>query len=169
MASPAYSTEPSNRKSIATRSAGDITVYLDRFLDLDCAYGQSGRDLLRSEVVDRPASQADLASSRPDQTADRTERRGLAGPVAADEGDDLAFTHAERDVVQRPDPAIEDVHGAQLEQSLGGGRGSRAARGLDRGLAHESVRIMTGTLRVIKVCGAAHPSTRGAAHPSTVD
>jgi recombination associated protein RdgC len=35
--------------TIATESAGDVTVYIDRSLDLDCAYGRSGRDSLRGE------------------------------------------------------------------------------------------------------------------------
>lgn len=38
---------------IATESAGDVTVYIDRSLDLDCAYGQSGRDGLRGEGPSR--------------------------------------------------------------------------------------------------------------------
>jgi hypothetical protein len=35
--------------SIATESAGEVTVYIDRSLDLDCSYGQTGRDSLRGE------------------------------------------------------------------------------------------------------------------------
>ena len=35
--------------AIATESAGEVTVYLDRHLDLDCAYGQTGKDSLRGE------------------------------------------------------------------------------------------------------------------------
>ena len=38
---------------IATESAGDVTVYIDRSLDLDCAYGQTGRDGLRGEGPSR--------------------------------------------------------------------------------------------------------------------
>lgn len=30
-----------------TESAGELTLYIDRALDLDCAYGQTGRDALR--------------------------------------------------------------------------------------------------------------------------
>jgi len=35
--------------AIATESAGEVTVYIDRSLDLDCSYGQTGRDSLRGE------------------------------------------------------------------------------------------------------------------------
>jgi hypothetical protein len=35
--------------AIATESAGAVTVYIDRSLDLDCSYGQTGRDSLRGE------------------------------------------------------------------------------------------------------------------------
>lgn len=38
---------------IATEAAGDVTVYIDRSLDLDCAYGQTGRDGLRGEGPSR--------------------------------------------------------------------------------------------------------------------
>ena len=35
--------------AIATESAGEVTIYIDRSLDLDCSYGQTGRDSLRGE------------------------------------------------------------------------------------------------------------------------
>jgi hypothetical protein len=38
---------------IPTESAGDVTVYIDRSLDLDCSYGQTGRDGLRGEGPSR--------------------------------------------------------------------------------------------------------------------
>jgi hypothetical protein len=38
---------------IPTESAGEVTVYIDRSLDLDCAYGQTGRDGLRGEGPSR--------------------------------------------------------------------------------------------------------------------
>ena len=38
---------------IATEAAGEVTVYIDRSLDLDCAYGQTGRDGLRGEGPSR--------------------------------------------------------------------------------------------------------------------
>ena len=39
--------------TLTTESAGDVTVYIDRSLDLDCAYGQTGRDGLRGEGPSR--------------------------------------------------------------------------------------------------------------------
>lgn len=33
--------------TIATADAGEVTIFIDRSLDLDCAYGQTGRDALR--------------------------------------------------------------------------------------------------------------------------
>lgn len=39
--------------TIGTESAGEVTVYIDRSLDLDCAYGQTGRDSLRGEGPSR--------------------------------------------------------------------------------------------------------------------
>ena len=38
---------------IPTEAAGEVTVYIDRSLDLDCAYGQTGRDGLRGEGPSR--------------------------------------------------------------------------------------------------------------------
>ena len=35
--------------TVATEAAGEVTVYIDRALDLHCAYGQTGRDALRGE------------------------------------------------------------------------------------------------------------------------
>jgi hypothetical protein len=42
--------EADNRTGvIGTDAAGDVTIYLDKVLDLDCAYGQSGRDTLKGD------------------------------------------------------------------------------------------------------------------------
>ncbi len=38
---------------IGTEKAGDVTVYIDRSLDLDCAYGQTGRDALKGDGPSR--------------------------------------------------------------------------------------------------------------------
>jgi hypothetical protein len=35
--------------AIATESAGEVTVFIDKSLDLDCAYGQTGKDSLRGD------------------------------------------------------------------------------------------------------------------------
>jgi hypothetical protein len=38
---------------IATESAGEVAVFIDRSLDLDCAYGQTGKDSLRGDGPSR--------------------------------------------------------------------------------------------------------------------
>ena len=44
---------------IPTEAAGEVTVYIDRSLDLDCAYGQTGRDGLRGEGPSRSPESKD--------------------------------------------------------------------------------------------------------------
>jgi len=39
--------------TVATEEAGDITVYIDKSLDLDCAYGQTGKDSLKGDGPSR--------------------------------------------------------------------------------------------------------------------
>lgn len=39
--------------TIATEAAGDVTVYIDRSLDLDCAYGVTGKDGLKGDGPSR--------------------------------------------------------------------------------------------------------------------
>jgi len=36
---------------VRTEAAGEVTILIDRSLDLDCAYGQSGRDALRERAA----------------------------------------------------------------------------------------------------------------------
>ena len=49
--------------TIGTDSAGDVTIYIDRALDLDCAYGQSGRDSLRGDGPTRMPEARDALRS----------------------------------------------------------------------------------------------------------
>jgi hypothetical protein len=46
-----------------TESAGEVTVYLDRALDLDCAYGQTGKDTLRGDGATRMPEARDAIRS----------------------------------------------------------------------------------------------------------
>lgn len=56
--------EADNRTGIvATERAGDVTIYIDRSLDLDCAYGQSGRDLLKGDGPTRMPEARDALRS----------------------------------------------------------------------------------------------------------
>jgi hypothetical protein len=48
---------------IATEKAGDVTLYIDRTLDLDCAYGQTGRDTLRGDGPSRMPEARDALRS----------------------------------------------------------------------------------------------------------
>ena len=48
---------------IGTESAGDVTVYIDRSLDLDCAYGQTGKDSLKGDGPTRMPEARDALKS----------------------------------------------------------------------------------------------------------
>jgi hypothetical protein len=48
---------------IATKDAGDVTIYIDRSLDLDCAYGQTGRDVLKGDGPSRMPEARDALRS----------------------------------------------------------------------------------------------------------
>jgi hypothetical protein len=48
---------------VGTESAGDVTVYIDRSLDLDCAYGQTGRDTLKGDGPSRMPEARDALRS----------------------------------------------------------------------------------------------------------
>ena len=48
---------------VATESAKDVTLYIDRSLDLDCAYGQTGRDSLRGDGPSRMPEARDALRS----------------------------------------------------------------------------------------------------------
>jgi hypothetical protein len=48
---------------VKTETAGDVTLYIDRSLDLDCAYGQTGRDALRASGPSRMPEAKDALRS----------------------------------------------------------------------------------------------------------
>ena len=48
---------------VTTESAGDVTLYIDRSLDLDCAYGRTGRDGLRGDGPSRMPEARDALRS----------------------------------------------------------------------------------------------------------
>jgi len=58
--------EADARTSIVdTESAGDVTIFIDKSLDLDCAYGQSGSDSIRASGPSRmPEARAALRSGK---------------------------------------------------------------------------------------------------------
>jgi recombination associated protein RdgC len=49
--------------TIATESSGDVTIYIDRALELDCAYGQTGRDALKGDGPSRMPEALDALRS----------------------------------------------------------------------------------------------------------
>ena len=51
--------------TVATESAGDVTLFIDRSLDLDCAYGQTGKDGLKGDGPSRmPEARDGLRSGK---------------------------------------------------------------------------------------------------------
>ncbi len=55
--------EADARTSIVGTTAGDITLMLDKSLDLECAYGQSGKDSLKGDAVSRMPEARDALRS----------------------------------------------------------------------------------------------------------
>jgi hypothetical protein len=58
------------------------------------------------ETVDPRAAEADRALCRTLQPDDDLQERALAGPVGADDGDDVAFVDPERDAVDGRETAV---------------------------------------------------------------
>jgi hypothetical protein len=51
--------------TVDTEAAGDVTIFIDKSLDLDCAYGQSGSDSIRGSGPSRmPEARAALRSGK---------------------------------------------------------------------------------------------------------
>jgi hypothetical protein len=55
--------EADARSAIITTKSGDVTIYFDRALDLDCAYGQTGRDTFRGDGPSRMPEALDALRS----------------------------------------------------------------------------------------------------------
>jgi hypothetical protein len=50
---------------IKTDDAGDVTIYIDKSLDVDCAYGQTGKDFIRGDAPSRmPEARDGLRSGK---------------------------------------------------------------------------------------------------------
>ena len=73
------------------------------------------RDRVRLAARDRLAVEDDLAGLAHD-SRDRAQRRRLAGAVGAEQRDDLAFLHRQRDAVQGLDRPVARLDVAQLKQ-----------------------------------------------------
>src|SRR5581483_9561720 len=73
-------------------------------------------DLVRRVMGDVAAAEGDRALARMVQPVDRAQRRRLARAVRADERDDLAVAHLDRDALQRLDRAVVRLDVAHLEE-----------------------------------------------------
>jgi len=104
--------------------------------------GGEAQVLMHREVAEDPAPLGDVGDAEPDdavgrdapevlaleadappegrQARDRPEHRGLAGPVRADQGDDLARPHREGHAVERADAVVAQGEVADLELCLSG-------------------------------------------------
>jgi hypothetical protein len=71
---------------------------------------------VRRDLADVAAVEHDPAAGDPAQAADGVERRRLARPVGADQGDDLAALDRQRHAAQRLDLAVGDVEVLDFEQ-----------------------------------------------------
>ena len=74
-------------------------------------------DLVGEEADQLAAVEADRAGALLDDAHDGLERRGLAGAVAAEQRDHLAFAHAELDPVQDVGFPVEGVHVLEADAS----------------------------------------------------
>ena len=77
----------------------------------DAAAGDAVRRLAEEGL----AAERDLAAAGLEQTGDGAQERGLARAVGADDADELAFGHVERDALQRAHGAVGDGKVADLE------------------------------------------------------
>ena len=69
-------------------------------------------------AFDPPPCQLDLAAARLEQSGDAAQQRGLAVPVGAEEGDQPAFGHLERDVLEDALALIPCMQVADGEEQL---------------------------------------------------
>jgi hypothetical protein len=76
--------------------------------ELDDSRGARARDVLAFEF-DRPRG-------RVHEAGNGSERRGLAGAVGADQGDDLAFVDVDRHTAQGLDAPVQRIDAFELEQ-----------------------------------------------------
>src|SRR5216684_4039822 len=86
--------------------------------------GEPERDQrLRLVALDGRAIEDDRAALRPDEAGDDAQSGGLAGAVRAEERDDLALAHLQRDAVQGAHGAVGGMHVSQDEHRLAGPAG----------------------------------------------
>ena len=96
-------------------------VFLDREIGKNSpALGNMGDsprdDPVRAQVVDPFTGKMDLAPVQFRESGNRPQRRGLAGAVASDNGDDTAVWYFERDVADCGNLAVGDGNVPHLKQ-----------------------------------------------------
>ena len=87
----------------------------------------------RARIGQVAAHEADGAAGGFDRALQRAQQRGLAGPVGAEDGDDLALADRQRDAADGVGAAIRDVEGLGLQPGLRHGRAPSRRRGGGRG------------------------------------
>ena len=96
--------------TIATESAGDVTIYIDRSLELDCAYGQTGRDVLEGDGPSRMPEAPDALRSG------KVPRK--AGLIADVNRQQYAFTLAAESLAALAQAKLPDVEEADSPRVL---------------------------------------------------
>src|SRR5512147_1157018 len=89
--------------------------------------------LVRRTIADRLLVDPDLAGIEIGETGDRPQQGRLAAARRADQPEELAVAEADRDLIQRRDPAIaldgaDHVHGAHGQALIARRRNGRAWR-----------------------------------------
>ena len=98
----------------------DLVFRLERAFKIKIPRGKivedARGDLMRPEARDVLAVEDDRAAGRPKKAAQQVEAGGLAGPVGANQADDLALVDGEVDAVDGRQPAEEPRELTGLEE-----------------------------------------------------
>src|SRR5262245_22681949 len=113
---------------------GDGDVFQDRELaeragDLERPRHAAVADLVGGEPAELGAAEPDRPRGGDEGPGDAVEQRGLARAVRADEPEDLALVHLERDLVQGGEPAEALGHAGEAEHAGASVWRARARRG----------------------------------------
>ena len=114
------------------------------------------RDVRRRQAGDVAALIFDCAGGQRHQPGQRLQQRRLAGAVAAEQGDDLAFAHVERGVVQDMALAVEGVDALEAQHLRRTCSGFVAALMHDLGDAGAGVDLLHPAIGAHRVGRAGH-------------
>ena len=112
-----------HRGPVAAQIGADIEVLQDRELGEDMPpfrhlTDTPGHDPVRRQTADLLAVKDNAPRHRPHHPGNRHQGRGLAGAVAADQGDDLALVHREPYLVEGGDIAVCGADAVQFKHNL---------------------------------------------------